>query len=115
LRVFPTSVLKLITQSSGRSWLVSGAPVGDLAVAVADVQTTRIGLEIVAEDLVAVAEDTDPVRAAQIVAVHLVLVAVTQRQLRARRIEQRVIANDIRARLIESISFSPVERTTHTT
>jgi hypothetical protein len=55
----------------------------DLPIAVPDVDPTAIRLEIVAEDLMAVAKDPDAGRVAEVIAVHEAIVAVTQRQLGA--------------------------------
>src|SRR5262249_56343002 len=73
--------------------------VGDLAVAVADLNRAGIRLEVVVVHAVSIAEDPDAVGAAEVVARYLVPVAMAERQLRARGIDEGVVPDRVRAGL----------------
>jgi hypothetical protein len=75
------------------------SPVGDLSVTVSDINAGG-GLEIVAKDLVAVAENSHAAAIAEVVAVYAALVAVPQAEFAARRIDYRVVAICVRARFV---------------
>jgi len=73
--------------------------VGDFSVTVADINAGS-ALEVVAKDLMAVAENPHAASVAEIIAVDEAFVAVPQREFASWRIDHRVVAICVRARFV---------------
>ena len=72
-----------------------GGAVGHFAGTIAEVDADIISLEIIAGDLVAIAEEAEALGVAEYVSVDDAVVAVAQRELGGGTVEQRVIAEGV--------------------